>query len=148
MLDQENMDFIDNQIQEEKPKWYETRCYDVSVITSGFVRLGLLITIIVLSVKTNQYSGTTNSTILTQTLDDWKSKSWIDFTWSPNGRCPLGFEPIGILWEGIYPYNVTDTGLEVQVYESKFVNDYPGAAGVYQTKLFSGTQDALCGKRG
>ena len=118
------------------------------MITSGFVRLGLLIAIIIFSVKSNKFDGATNSTILTQILDDWKSKSWTDFEWSPNGSCPQGYEPIGISWDGIYPYNLTDSGLEIQNYECPNINDFRGASAAHQTKLYSGMQDALCGKRG
>ena len=68
-----------------------------------------------------------SQTIITQTMDDWKAKSWQDFKWSLNsGDCPDGYEPIGVTWRGTKGYNNTKGYISVEVDEDNYrPTDFP-----------------------
>ena len=101
------------------PSWYRSKCYNWSLISQNFVALLLYILIIVYALKFKNLVEPllSQQSVYTQGLDEWTNKSWDSFTWSPDGECPSGYEPIGVTWEGTLPYNVTEYGFDVELAE-------------------------------
>ena len=59
----------------------------------------LLAVIIVLASKMNEMVFVADFTNITQALDDWQAKSWVDFAFADN-ECPNGYEAIKNTWKG------------------------------------------------
>ena len=104
--------------------WLKSDSFHWTTIKVGFcsclIYFGLLVVSIYMLIMQNNF---TSSTIYTQAIGDWSARSWVDFTWSSTGKCPLGYEAIGNTWAGTFPFNATDNILGI-VNSAGFYDDY------------------------
>lgn len=68
--------------------------------------MALMVAIVVLASKMNEMDFEGNFTNLTQALDDWSAKSWVDFTLTDN-QCQDGYEAIKNTWKGTVESNIS-----------------------------------------